>query len=145
MGWDRPDFVDFMLATGLRIGEATATTWDVLDLEAGTVEVRGTVIRVKGKGLVLKLKPKTKASYRTLMLPAWVVDMLRRRQAVALVNEWGAVFTGTAGRPARSIEHTGRPTVGVGRRRLSMGHQSHVPQDGGDVARTVRHDSSRGG
>lgn len=97
VGWDLPDFVDFMLATGLRIGEATATTWDALDLDAGTVEVRGTVIRVKGKGLVLKLKPKTKAGCRTLRLPAWVVDMLRRRQAGAPTNEWNAVFTAPLG------------------------------------------------
>lgn len=27
-GWGLPDFVDFMFATGLRIGETTATTWD---------------------------------------------------------------------------------------------------------------------
>ena len=38
--WDLVDFTDFMLATGLRIGEAAAVTWDALDLDAGTVEVR---------------------------------------------------------------------------------------------------------
>jgi integrase len=36
-----------MLATGLRIGEAAAVTWDALDLAAGTVEVRGTVVRAR--------------------------------------------------------------------------------------------------
>jgi integrase len=50
-----------MMATGLRIGETAAITWPSLDLEAGTVEVRGTVIRITGKGLIIKLKPKPKA------------------------------------------------------------------------------------
>jgi integrase len=39
---DFPDFVGFILATGCRIGEALALTWDAIDLEAGTVEIRGT-------------------------------------------------------------------------------------------------------
>jgi integrase len=38
---DLPDLVDMLLATGLRVGEALAVTWDAVDLSAGTVEVRG--------------------------------------------------------------------------------------------------------
>lgn len=76
---DLPDFVSFMLATGLRIGEAAAVTWDAVDLDAGVVEVRGTVIRVRGSGLQLKSSPKTRAGFRTLALPTWARDMLRRR------------------------------------------------------------------
>ena len=47
---DVPDLVAFMLATGARIGEATAVTWQGLDLGAGTVEIRSTVVRVEGSG-----------------------------------------------------------------------------------------------
>jgi integrase len=68
-----------LLATGLRVGEALAVTWDAVDLSAGTVEVRGTVIRVKGQGLMIKAAPKTKAGFRTLVLPSWAVEMLRLR------------------------------------------------------------------
>ncbi len=32
--WDLVDLTDFMLSTGLRIGETCAVTWDALDLEA---------------------------------------------------------------------------------------------------------------
>ncbi|MBB4907011.1 integrase [Actinophytocola algeriensis] len=39
-----------MLGTGLRIGEALAVTWDALDLQAATVEVRGTLTYVRGEG-----------------------------------------------------------------------------------------------
>ena len=76
---DLPDFVAFMLASGLRIGEASAITWDVVDLDAGTVEVRGTVIRLKGHGLLLTSTTKSTAGMRTLALPTWCVEVLRHR------------------------------------------------------------------
>ena len=75
---DVPDLVAFMLATGCRIGEATAVTWDVLDLDAGTVDIRSTVVRVKGQGLVRK-STKTASGSRTLLLPPWCVEKLRSR------------------------------------------------------------------
>lgn len=95
--WDLLDFVDMMLATGKRIGETCAITWDALDLHAGTVEIRGTVIRVKGQGLWIKPKPKSRAGYRTLRLPMWAVDMLRCRRQQAVPNAWGVVFTSPTG------------------------------------------------
>jgi len=81
---DLADFVAFMLATGMRVGEAAAVTWDAIDLDAGTVEVRGTVVRLKGRGLVVQ-KPKSDAGVRTLALPLWCVEMLRRRPASGTV------------------------------------------------------------
>ncbi|SDS57531.1 site-specific integrase [Actinopolymorpha singaporensis] len=78
--WDLVDFIDMMLATGLRIGETAAIVWDAVDLEVGTVEVRGTVVRLKGQGVVIKPKPKSRNGWRTLVLPSWAVEMLRRRQ-----------------------------------------------------------------
>lgn len=94
---DLVDLTDFMLATGLRIGEATAATWDALDLEAGTVQVRGTVIRVKGQGLSIKWKPKSKSGYRTLELPAWAVAMLRARLTDATGEGSDPVFPAVMG------------------------------------------------
>ena len=76
---DLPEFVSFMLASGLRIGEASAVTWAAVDLDAGTAEVRGTVIRLTGKGLVLMPTTKSTAGMRTLALPSWCVRMLRDR------------------------------------------------------------------
>ena len=51
---DVPDLVAFMLATGLRISEASAVQWNDVDLVQGTVQVRGNVVRLKGQGLVLQ-------------------------------------------------------------------------------------------
>lgn len=81
--WDLPDFTDIMLATGLRIGEAAAIVWGALDLDnpdGATVEVRGTVIRIKGEGLIIKPEPKSDDGWRKLELPGWAVAMLRRRK-----------------------------------------------------------------
>jgi integrase len=86
---DLVDLVSLLMATGLRIGEAIAITWDAVDLEAGTVEVRATVIRVAGRGLVLKPKPKTKAGWRTL-LPTWCVHMLHTRHTQTREGGGGA-------------------------------------------------------
>lgn len=93
---DLPDFVDMMLATGERIGETAAITWPTLDLDTAEVDISGTVVRVTGQGLFIKPKPKSK-SHRRLELPAWTVDMLRRRQLRAAPNRWRAVFTAPRG------------------------------------------------
>jgi integrase len=78
------DLTDAMLATGERLGETTALLWDCLDLDGdtltGTAEIKGTVIRIKGVGLVIE-SPKSKAGYRTHELPAWAVQMFLRRKA----------------------------------------------------------------
>ncbi|HJP73493.1 MAG TPA: tyrosine-type recombinase/integrase [Pseudonocardiaceae bacterium] len=93
---DLVDFTDMMLATGLRIGEAAAIIWDAVDLDAGTVEVRGTVIREKGVGLYIKWKPKSRSGYRTLELPSWMVERLRVRKPADARPE-DPVFTAPLG------------------------------------------------
>jgi integrase len=75
---DLPDLVDFLMATGLRIGEACGLAWSAVDLDAGTIDVRAAVVRVTGHGLVVK-KTKTDTGARTLVLPRWCVAMLRAR------------------------------------------------------------------
>lgn len=95
--WDLVDFVDMMLATGKRIGENSAITWDAVDLAAATVDITGTVVRVKGQGLQIKPRTKSAAGHRKLLLPSWAVAMLRRRRAGAESNRWGVVFTSPTG------------------------------------------------
>ena len=73
------DLIDIMMASGARIGEACGIVWDAVDLTEGTIEIRSTVIRVTGKGLVNKPRPKSKAGHRRLALPVWAVAMLRGR------------------------------------------------------------------
>ena len=73
---DLVDVVDWMLATGCRIGEALATRYSpnadgksLLDLEAGAWEVNATVVRVPRSGLVVQSRPKTAAGWRVVALP----------------------------------------------------------------------------
>lgn len=75
---DLPDLVFFMLATGVRIGEALATVWSEVDFDAGTVQITSSLIRVKGQGLLRK-GTKSRAGERTLPLPVSAVAVLRRR------------------------------------------------------------------
>jgi integrase len=77
--WDIPALCRFMLATGVRIGEALAVSWDEVDLDAGTVRIRYHLVptpdgvrRVEGA--------KSAAGDRLLKLPRWcVVELLERR------------------------------------------------------------------
>jgi integrase len=75
---DLPDLTRWMLATGCRIGEALAVTFAEVDVDAKTVEINWTVVRVKGAGLQ-RTSTKTAAGERTLRLPGWAVDMVIRR------------------------------------------------------------------
>ena len=77
---DLPDLVLFLAATGLRIGEPLGVQWADVGLDGGTVEVRGTVLRLRAGGLVIKPSSKSAAGRRILELPSWAVIMLRRRQ-----------------------------------------------------------------
>jgi integrase len=85
---DLPDLVDWMMATGCRIGEALALRHGangdgkpILDLEAGTWEVNATVVRVPGAGLTVQPRPKTTAGWRIIALPEFAVRMLGDRRA----------------------------------------------------------------
>ena len=75
---DIPDLVSMLMATGLRIGEGLALRWADVDLAVGTLTVSGTVVRVNGRGLMIK-STKSAAGVRILVLPTWCVEMLQRR------------------------------------------------------------------
>jgi integrase len=71
------------VATGMRRGELLALHWPDVDFDAGTVTVRRTLIMV-GEEFILK-EPKTKASRRTISIPAFALDALHehRKKMVA--------------------------------------------------------------
>jgi integrase len=104
-----------LLTTGLRIGEATGWRWEDVDLEGGTLYIRQTVKRIKGRGLVVG-DTKTPRSRRLIELGQGTVAALRlhekrqaleRRIAGKEWNERGLVFTTLAGGPldAGSVGH----------------------------------------
>ena len=70
VGKDLPDLVAFMVATGMRIGEVCALTWNDINVPDETVAVWGTVLRLTGHGLLVK-RPKSTAGQRTSPPPEW--------------------------------------------------------------------------
>ena len=95
---DLPDLVQFMLGTGVRIGEAAAVRDAVLDLAVGTVHINATVIRVPGAGLQIQPRTKTTSSQRVLALPTPVLDTLRHRRLHGPpTGPAGVVFPSPAG------------------------------------------------
>ena len=63
------------LAVGLRQGEALALRWADFDLAEGSLSVRGTLQRFKGRFEISE--PKTARSRRTIALPDFAISALR--------------------------------------------------------------------
>ncbi|MCA2208627.1 tyrosine-type recombinase/integrase [Nocardia rosealba] len=97
------DVADVLLGTGARIGEALAIRWQDLDLDAEVprLTICGTIVRVTQEDGVLRAVrqewTKTQAGYRSVALPQFVVETLRRRATTAISNPLDLVFTGRGG------------------------------------------------
>lgn len=111
---DLPDLTRWMLATGLRIGEALAVSWSDVDLDAPTVEVDWKLLRIKGESLrrVRRLKA---GDGRTLLLPPsrWTccgVDSRAQRRTTRCSRTRSAAGATRATPPATS----GRPGMQPG-------------------------------
>ncbi|GHO88054.1 tyrosine-type recombinase/integrase [Dictyobacter formicarum] len=71
------------ITTGMRKGELLALHWKDVDLEARRLKVRYTVMPLTSYGYV-ETEPKTDSSKRTIMLPAFVIDVLKQHRAALL-------------------------------------------------------------
>ena len=110
---DLPELARFVLATGLRLGEALGVRWSDIDFDRGVVSVERTVIRVKGRGLIAS-RLKSRSSYRVLVLPGWCLTMLRsRRNGLGVID--GPVFADAKG------GYRDRNNVGAAFRRVRRG------------------------
>ncbi|MEU2030728.1 tyrosine-type recombinase/integrase [Nocardia amamiensis] len=145
------DLVDLLLATGCRIGEALALKWKHLDLEAAkpTLLVEGTVVRLRGGGMIIQPHPKGGPNgKRRLVLPDWAVARLRARSALVPSDTECLVFPSARGtlrdpRNARKQLLRALNRIGVAdiptnphTARKTVGTQLAEDQDGGqsDVA-----------
>ena len=72
-------FFAIMLTVGLRPGEAAGLQWEDVDLDAGRIGIRSGV-RVENNRAVLVDELKTKRARRTIDLPAYPADALRRHR-----------------------------------------------------------------
>lgn len=76
---DLLDIVDVMLATGCRIGEALALRWEDVDLDARRVAIAGTVVSLKGRGVVFQDHAKLRGSMKSFPVDQHTADVLRGR------------------------------------------------------------------
>ena len=88
---DLIDLVEFMLGTGVRLGEACALRVPQIDLEGGTVEISATAFGIEER-------PKTKAGWRVIATPPNVVSILRRRIQDPKLRTNVAIFPSPIGR-----------------------------------------------
>ena len=93
------------LTTGMRRGELVGLRWRDVDLEKGVLQVRHTVSRVWGMGLVVG-EPKAKAGRRKIMLSSVVIRALKEHQVrqeearVKMGDRWkeqGLIFCNSYG------------------------------------------------
>lgn len=107
---EQPDFqfeviCNLFLATGIRSGELRALHWEDIDLQTGLLYIRHTLIHTGG-GEFDRDTPKTSGSERRIVLPPYIISLLkehRRRQTVerfaagVVWKQPDAVFTNTMG------------------------------------------------
>jgi integrase len=86
--------------TGLRQGECFGLRLDKVDFLRRQLKVDGQLVLLPGAAPVLA-PPKTQASYRTVPLPAVVLDALAAHVARYPVGPDGFLFTNDAGEPIR--------------------------------------------
>lgn len=104
------------LALGLRQGEALGLRWEDVDLEAGEIQVRQTLMRVTGQGIIFGT-PKSDKSRRGIALPPSLHERLKthrkeqNEKRLELGSHWtdsGLVFTLEDGRPLDPSVDAGR-------------------------------------
>ncbi|MGY4771881.1 helix-turn-helix domain-containing protein, partial [Kribbella sp. CWNU-51] len=122
----RADLVDlckFMLATGQRIGETLAVTWNEINRETGEVDCSHQIQRLRGQGLVRR-RAKSAAGERILTLPDWALEMLIARLTPGMSPD-SPIFPDSKGgfRDPHNVQHAlrnARRPIG-GQRRAELG------------------------
>lgn len=69
----------FLIATGMRVGEAIVLTWDDIDLRKQTVTINKTLVENRGS-VIVQDEPKTSKGNRTIKISDNVIKFLRKRK-----------------------------------------------------------------
>lgn len=67
----------FLVATGVRVGEAICLTWDDVNLDEGYIDINKTAVKVEG-GIKIQSHPKTGQSIRRIYLSRNTILFMRR-------------------------------------------------------------------
>jgi len=106
------DLILLLLATGIRIGEAKALTWNDIDFEVGTLKINKGLIDIKLEGEIIREigSTKTKSSNREIPLLPSVLKMLQIKKEHDPPNDMNLLFGGfkngymSSSRPRRIIK-----------------------------------------
>lgn len=94
---DLRDPVTVLAATGLRRSELLALRWEDVDLDGRVLTIGGSVVRLKGQGLIRQDTTKGGGS-RTVALPQFAADALRaRKDGWQRPNTAGVIFPSSTG------------------------------------------------
>ena len=144
------------LFTGLRQGEVLGLTWDVVNLEQGTIIVNKQLQKTtKTKGGRYTLVPTKNSKGRTITVAPHVVELLReqkRRQLLmaqrageAWDNEWDLVFTNALGghfTHGTAYNHFKKIVAGIGLESARFHDLRHsfavIALESGDDIKTVQ-------
>ena len=87
-----------LAATGMRVGECIALTWDDVDLDNGTINITKTAVNNRGH-MVIQNHPKTEQSVRQIYMADNTIAFLRRlkdstvaRKGLVFPNEQGNLY-----------------------------------------------------
>lgn len=147
---------DIAFLQGVRQAEALGLTWEMVDLDAGLLDVswqlqplpynvprdRDSGFRVpddfEARHLWLSwhlVRPKTEAGERVIPLVPWAVDMLRQWRDLAPTNPYGLVWTRPDGRPiAKNDDLDEWKTL---QQRAGVAHPSGRPYVGHEIRNTT--------
>lgn len=70
--------MNVLLAIGMRAGELAALYWEDVDLEISLLYIRHTLIRLNGE--YIRETPKTEDSTRRIMLPDYIIELLKEHK-----------------------------------------------------------------
>lgn len=93
----------FLYLTGCRKGEALALRWADVDLKVGSVKINKTLTQKTVDGSYRSIPPKTSNSYRTILLPSSLIDLLNEYKDDIKPNQEDYVFGGKTYIPFNSL------------------------------------------
>ena len=94
---DLADPVTMLIGTGMRRGELLGLRWRDIDEATSVATIRGKVVRKRGGGLIRESFAKTDAGNRSVILPQFVMSMLKRRRKEPHPSNDGVIFPSSAG------------------------------------------------
>lgn len=85
-------FLIFMLYSGCRFGEAAALTWDCVDFETGTIQIKRTLTKKENGGFMIGESTKTKSGEREIPMTSTLKKCLleQRKRNFATIGKVGS-------------------------------------------------------